>query len=170
LNLTIRLEGDDDLAAIRRVNQLAFGGIAEADLVDALRDGGYVEVSLVADVDGGMVGHILFSRITVTTEAGTIPALSLAPMAVLPNRQRQGIGKELVRAGLDVCREKGHDLVLVLGHPDFYQQFGFSPELVREIESPFGGGEAWMGLRLNAVESEPIRGKVVFSPPFGELG
>ncbi len=169
MNLTIRPERDDDLAAIRRVNQLAFGGEAEADLVDALRVGGYADVSLVADVDGRVVGHILFSRITVTTEAGTVPALSLAPMAVLPDRQRQGIGKELVRAGLTVCREKGHDLVLVLGHPNYYPSFGFSPKLAREIESPFGGGEAWMGLRLNATVSEPIRGTVVFSPPFGEL-
>lgn len=169
MNLTIRPEGDDDLAAIRRMNQLAFGGDAEADLVDALRTGGYVDVSLVADVDGRVVGHILFSRVTVLTEVGTVPALSLAPMAVLPDRQRQGIGKELVRAGLNVCREKGHDLVLVLGHPDFYQSFGFSSELAREIESPFGGGEAWMGLRLNAAASELIQGKVIFSPPFGEL-
>lgn len=170
MNLTIRPERDDDRAAIRRVNQLAFGGDAEADLIDALRDGGYVEVSLVAEFDGRVVGHILLSRITVTTEAGAMPALSLAPMAVLPDRQRQGIGKELVRAGLDVCREKGHDLVLVLGHPNYYQSFGFSPELAREIKSPFCGGEAWMALRLNAAASEPIRGNVVFSPPFGKLG
>src|SRR5690606_7453426 len=104
--LSIRPESPADLEAIRQVNRLAFGEDDEANLVDALRDGGFVRFSLVAEQDGQIVGHILFSDLPIITTSGTVPALALAPMAVLPEFQRQGIGSELVRRGLDVCREQ----------------------------------------------------------------
>ena len=140
MNVKIRHETPEDRQAIWTVNRSAFESDAEANLVDALRDGGYVEVSLVAEIDDEIVGHILFSRVAIITKVGTVEALSLAPMAVLPSRQRQGIGSRLVEAGLEACRDQGFKMVVVLGHPDFYPRFGFSAELARSLENPFGDG------------------------------
>jgi len=170
MSLVIRPETAKNRAAIWNVNQLAFEGDDEANLVDALRDGGFAEVSLVAEADSQVVGHILFSRVAIVTKVGTVDTLSLAPMAVLPSHQRQGIGSRLVEAGLQACRESGHKVVLVLGHPDFYRRFGFSAELAQRLESPFGGGEAWMALELVPEALEGIEGRVQFSPPFSALG
>lgn len=170
-----RPETNEDREAIRRVNQQAFGGDIEANLVDALRDGGFVEVSLVAVVNEEIVGHILFSRVTIVTDAGfakdteTLEALSLAPMAVLPSHQRQGVGTKLVEAGLKICREQNHKIVVVLGHPEFYSQFGFSAELAQRLDSPFGGGEAWMALELVPGALETVKGRVEYSSPFNQL-
>ena len=137
MNVVIRPETATDHEAIRHVNRLAFGQDGEARLVDALRDGGYVRVSLVAERAGQVVGHILFSDLPITTGAGTVAALALAPMAVLPELQRQGIGSALLRRGLEACRQQGHRVVLVLGHSHFYPRFGFSPKLAAHLESHF---------------------------------
>lgn len=168
MRTTIRPESPADLDAIRQVNCLAFGQDDETRLVDALRDGGFVRVSLVAEQDGQIVGHILFSDLPIITTSGTVPALALAPMAVLPEFQRQGIGSELVRRGLDVCREQGHRIVIVLGHPDFYPRFGFSSDLAQPLLSPFSG-EAWMALELVPGALEGVAGRVEYPPPFGVL-
>ena len=168
-SMLIRPETTADHEAIRQVNRLAFGQDAEARLVDALRDGGYVQASLVAEKDGQIVGHILFSELPIITEAGTIPALALAPMAVLPANQRQGIGSALVRRGLEICREQGHRTFIVLGHPDFYPRFGFSAKLAEPLSSPFGGGEAWTALELVPGSLEGVVGKVEYPPPFNEV-
>jgi putative acetyltransferase len=165
----IRPETASDLDAIRRVNRAAFDSDAEANLVDALRDGGYVEVSLVAEVDGEIVGHILFTRLPIVTKVGTVDALSLAPMAVLPSHQRQGIGSRLVEAGLQACREKGYKIVVVLGHTEFYPRFGFSADLARPLESPFGGGEAWTAMELVPGALAGVEGRVEYPPPFQDV-
>ncbi len=167
LQCAIRLESADDRDAIRRVNQAAFRGDDEANLVDALRDGGFVASSLVAEIDGHVVAHILFSNVKIVTNSGTVAALSLAPMAVLPGYQRRGIGTRLLSDGLTDCRNAGHEIVLVLGHPQFYQKFGFLPELAQPIASPFGGGVEWMALELQPCSLNGIAGRVEFSPPFG---
>ncbi len=169
MNATIRPEGIEDQQSIWHVNQTAFEGDAEAKLVDTLRDGGFVHVSLVAEVDGTVVGHILFSRVAIVTKVGTVDAQSLAPMAVLPSHQRQGIGTKLVELGLAACREQGHRIVVVLGHPEFYPRFRFSAELAKQIESPFGGGEAWMALELSQESLGRIEGRIQYSPPFMAL-
>jgi putative acetyltransferase len=127
--LVIRPERAGDLDAIRAVNRSAFGQDDEARLVDALRSSpAFVpELSLVAEIDGVVCGHILFSRIGVRSEAGVVPALALAPMAVDPERQRRGIGSALVRHGLEDARRLGHRVVIVVGHPEYYPRFGFQP-------------------------------------------
>src|SRR5262245_58243323 len=116
----IRRETAADLHSIRHVNRLAFGQDAEARLVDALRDGGYVRLSLVAEEAGQIVGHVLFSDLPILSDTGTVSALALAPLAVLPEFQNQGIGSALARRGLEVCKDQGHRIVVVLGHPAFY--------------------------------------------------
>ena len=166
MSLEIRPETDQDRQAVWNVNRAAFGADAEAKLVDALRDGGYVEVALVAEIDGEVVGHILFSRLPIITKAETVDALSLAPMAVLPGHQRQGVGSKLVEVGLEACREKRHKIVLVLGHAEFYPRFGFSADLAQPLESPFGGGEAWMAMELVPGALMGVEGRVEYPPPF----
>src|SRR5204863_6721845 len=103
-------ETPDGAEAVRRVDRLACGGEDEARLVGALRTGGHSRVSLVAEGGGVVVGHTLFSEVPILTDGGTVPALSLAPMAVLPEFQRRGVGSALVREGLEVCRA-GHRIV-----------------------------------------------------------
>jgi putative acetyltransferase len=125
--LCVRAERPADLAAIHEVHELAFGCADEADLVDALRAGGKATLSLVAVEDDRVVGHILFSPVTIECADRAFPALGLAPLAVLPERQRRGIGSQLVEAGLLECRNAGYDCVVVLGHPTYYPRFGFVP-------------------------------------------
>jgi putative acetyltransferase len=161
----IRPETAADLEAIRHVNRLAFGRDDEAGLVDALRGGGFARLSLIAEVGHRVVGHILFSDLPITSVSGTISALALAPLTVLPEHQRQGIGSALVRHGLDVCRKQGHKIVVVLGHPHFYPRFGFSSELAKSLEAPFSG-EAWMALELAPGALDGMVGSVQYPPPF----
>lgn len=125
--IVVREEQAGDVAAIRVVHERAFPQHAEADLVDTLRANGAVTLSLVAVLDDAVVGHILFSPATIEGEHGVAPAVGLAPMAVLPEHQRQGIGSALVAAGLAQLRASEHGLVIVLGHPEYYPRFGFEP-------------------------------------------
>ena len=143
----VRAEDDADFGAIRTVNREAFGTVAEADLVDALRANGDAALSLVAESDSGVVGHVLFSDLPVRTSARDVAALALAPMSVLPRWQRRGVGSALVRAGLDRCREAGFEAVVVLGHPTYYPRFGFSARLAAPLQAPFSG-PAFMALEL----------------------
>lgn len=166
--ITIRAETPHDIDAIRNVNRLAFGQDDEAGLVDALRDGGYVRFSLVVEVNGRVAGHILFSDLRIVAGGGTVSALSLAPMAVLPEFQHLGIGSELTRRGLEVCREYGHTIVIVLGHPHFYPRFGFSHTLTAKLESPFSAGEAFMAAELVSGALDGVAGRVEYPPPFGQ--
>lgn len=167
--MLIHTEAPTDPKAIRGVIRLAFGRDDEALLADALRDGGYVRISLVAEVDRLIVGHILFTDLPIVSETVTFPALALAPMAVLPEYQRQGIGSKLLRHGLDLCREQGHRIVVVLGHPNFYRRFGFSSELARQLDSPFSGRASFMAKELVEGSLSGVSGRVQYPPPFGSL-
>jgi len=125
--IQIRPEQPDDIAAVHAINAEAFNRMAEADLVDALRANNNLTLSLVAEVDGQIVGHIAFSPATITSPNGNWTALALGPLAVLPSHQRTGIGSALVRAGLAACLEMGHEIVFLLGHATYYPRFGFAP-------------------------------------------
>lgn len=127
MTVDVRAERPADLDAVRRVNDAAFGRDAEGRLVDALRASASPVVSLVACEGDEVVGHILFTPVTITDPDVPWTAMGLGPMAVRPDRQRGGVGSALVRAGLEACRALGHDVVVVLGHPEYYPRFGFTP-------------------------------------------
>ncbi|QDU22002.1 GNAT family N-acetyltransferase [Urbifossiella limnaea] len=162
----IRDETPADEPAVRAVVRAAFGRGDEADLVDSLRSGGYVRAAFVAELDGEVVGYVLFTRLPVESATGVIEALALAPMAVAPGRQRQGVGADLLRAALDACRGRGHRAVVVLGHADYYPRFGFSAALAERLRSPFPGPH-FMALELVPGALAGFEGQVFYAPPFG---
>lgn len=166
---SIRSEEPRDRQAVRKLNEAAFGGPAEANLVEALHRDGAAVVALVAERDGEVVGHILFSPVSV--EPATPRRLvGLAPMAVAPEFQRQGIGLLLVRAGLDRCRSAGAEAVVVLGHADYYPRFGFRPAddfgLRCEYDVP---PEVFMALELEPDALRDVSGLVEYHHAFSEV-
>ncbi len=167
--VTIRAETAEDIPAVRRVNELAFGQPDEADLVDALRAAARLHVSLVAVSHGQVVGHIFFSPVTLEAEAVAPTIFGLAPMAVLPERQNQGIGSRLVREGMRECQRLGCDVVVVVGHPEYYPRFGFIPASRRGLRCEYPvPDEVFMvaELRPNALSGP---GLVRYRPEFGSV-
>src|SRR5512147_2808371 len=125
MNITVRLEEPVDEAGVRETNEEAFGTPLEAGLVDALR-GSPGSISLVATTDNRVVGHILFTPVTIEP-AANVRLAGLAPMSVRPIYQRQGVGGQLIHAGLEECRQQGFAAVVLVGHPEYYPRFGFLP-------------------------------------------
>lgn len=162
---TTRVETDADTTAVREIHLAAFDTAAEADLVDALRaEAGWVPgLSLVStDVDGTPVGHALLTRCHI----GDVPALCLAPCAVLPRLHRTGAGSAAITAALDAARARGERFVVVLGHPAYYPRFGFERAsahgITLSVEVP---DEALMALSL---DGGPLpAGQVRYAAPFG---
>lgn len=170
--VTVRPERAKDYEAIHEVNKLAFGGEEEALLIQRLRKSTSFlpELSLVAVKSGRVVGHILFSPIIIETQSEAVPALSLAPMAVLPEFQNQGIGSELVRQGLRESKRLGHDIVVVVGHPGYYPRFGFTPARAKGLEAPFSvPDEAFMVLELSPGALKGKKGTLKYPPAFDEV-
>lgn len=146
--MNIRAETSEDHAAIDAVNRAAFESGEEADLVVALRQQADPCISLVAETDGEVIGHIMFSPATLSADA-EIRVMGLGPMAVTPQRQREGIGSALVRAGLEACRQLGYEAVFVLGHAQFYPRFGFQPASGYDISSTYDvPDDVFMALEL----------------------
>ena len=134
--MLIRSEVERDGAAVYALNASAFGGPAEAALVDLLRVQAQPLISLVAEDGGSVVGHIMFSPVELSGHP-ELRLMGLAPMAVAASHQRRGIGTALVRAGLEQCRDLDVDAVFVLGHPGYYPRFGFSPAAALGIRSDY---------------------------------
>ena len=163
--LSFARETDDDIATIRAVVTAAFGQTNEAKLVDAIRNSpNFIsELSMVAAEDGDVLGHILFSPIVIAAQGQAVPALALAPLAVTPTRQRQGIGSQLVEAGLSKCRELGHGIVVVLGHSHYYPRFGFQRASRFGIHAPFPvPDEVFMVLELKPSALMGVSGTVQY--------
>jgi len=163
----IRPETEDDYPGVRRVNELAFDRTNEADLVEALRQAANPQISLVAVLDDQIVGHIFFSPVTVESGSGAFTAIGLAPMAVTPEYQRRGIGSRLIHEGLEACHTLGHNLVFVVGHPEYYPRFGFKPAAQLgfscEYEVP---DEAFMVVELMPGAADGQTGMVRYLPQF----
>ena len=161
----VRAETPADFAAIRAVNVEAFGQTEEANLVEQLRDDDELVASLVAERGGCVVGHVVFSRLRITAVDRVVSAAALAPVAVRPPFQRQGVGSMLIRAGLRRCGGLGIEAVVVLGHPAYYPRFGFSAALAGVLRAPFSGS-AFMALNLvpNALDGG---GSVHYTAAFG---
>ena len=165
----IRREGPGDIPGVRSLNEKAFGQPDEAALVDTLRENGRASISLVAVSGERVVGHILFSPMTLE-EGGETKALGLAPMAVMPELQRRGIGSRLVEAGLEDCRNMGYVAVFVLGHAGYYPRFGFVPASRFGIRCAYDApDEAFMALELSPGALKSVRGRVLYAPEFDGL-
>jgi putative acetyltransferase len=167
--MQIRAEEDKDRAAIHDLNEAAFETAAEADLVDALREEARPIVSLVAEDDKQILGHIMFSPVALTGHP-EIRVMGLGPMAVAPKYQRKGIGSELVRAGLLACAQLGFGAVVVLGHPHYYPRFGFSASSRFGIECEYEVPEdAFMVLELIPGYLKEISGTIKYHEVFSRF-
>ena len=168
--MKIRDERPGDEPAIFAVNEAAFRQPDEARLVDALRSAGAIVVSLVAEIDGELVGHILFSEVTLEPPRPVADMVGLAPVAVAPGRQGGGIGGALIEEGLRRCGKLGYGATVLLGHPSYYPRFGFLPAhrfgLSCEFPSP---PEAFMAIELapGGLEGEPAL--VRYHPAFSAV-
>lgn len=168
--IEIRNETSDDRPAVRELNEWAFGRPNEATLVEMLRLANKALVSLVALDQGRVVGHILFSPVTVALASENFSGVGLGPMSVLPEVQNKGIGSRLVREGLEACRRKGYDAVVVLGHTKFYPRFGFSKAKDYGLDNEYNALDAFMVIELKGGVLEGINGLVRYAPEFRDAG
>ena len=160
MEFIIREERARDVEQVRFLLQAAFPTDAESKLVDALRENGKAIISLVAERAEEVLGHILFSPVT-TSPSGEAKGIGLAPVAVLPGVQSQGIGSQLILTGLQLCQELGFDYCVVLGSPEYYHRFGFETASNHGLENEYGAGEEFMVLRFT--ESRRIGPGAIFA-------
>jgi len=163
----VREEWAGDAEAIRSVHLAAFPTANEADLVDQLRRDGDIAVSLVAVEDGAVVGHVLFSRMFVEADRREFDGLGLGPIAVLPDRQRSGIGSALIEAGVERAQSAGAQIIFVLGEPDYYGRFGFDAGVAAPFASPYAG--PYLQARLLDGLRPPCSGRADYAPAFAGL-
>lgn len=176
-NITIRPEEIVDYSEIAKVNNLAFGQENEAKLIEKIRKSDreanrrchfIPELSLVAELNNKIVGHILFSYIDLVNKK-TTQVLALAPVAVLPEYQNQGIGSALIKIGLDIAKETTAPMVVVLGDPKFYTRFGFKPAIDYDIQSPFDVPDEYFMVKFLAIDNLGYQGKIKYPPTFQDL-
>lgn len=173
MNTIVRKETPDDRAAVFNINKHAFPTDAEARLVDALRANEAAfdpELSLVACADEQVIGHILFTRIRIENEQQVFESLALAPMAVLPDFQKSGIGSKLVEKGLETAKAAGYSSVIVLGHEHYYPKFGFQPASQWNIFPSFEVPDnVFMALELTPNGLSGVSGTVNYSEEFSAV-
>ena len=162
----IRPERSEDVEAIDAVHTAGFPTAAEARLVRLLREAGRLTVSLVAEVDGAVVGHVAFSPVATATGA---EGSGLAPIAVVPSHRRRGIAARLVETGLSASRSTGFGWAVVLGEPAYYGRFGFRPAGGFGLSDEYGGGDAFQAMELIPGALPIGAGLVRYAPEFGSL-
>jgi putative acetyltransferase len=166
LVIDIRVEQPEDEAAIRDVNRRAFGADQECRIVDALRANGAVLLSLVAMLNGEVVGHILYSPASI----GELTGAALGPMGVVPEHQRQGIGTRLVEAGIERLRTAGCPFIVVVGHAHYYPRFGFGPAADYGITCEWNvPDDVFMILMLDPLRMAGISGLAQYRPEFSSV-
>jgi putative acetyltransferase len=165
--LLIRPEKPEDIPLIYSVHEKTFKRDAEAKLADKLRHACADHLSLVADENGTIAGHIMFTPVLIKN-GKELQGMGLAPMAVLPSRQRCGIGTLLVKSGLQILQDKGCPFVIVLGHPDYYPRFGFQPASRFNVKSQWEEvpDEAFMILVLDDKALQNVAGIAMFRNEF----
>ena len=168
MQIEIRNEEEKHFDAVRDIMRAAFPTEAESKLMDVLRANGKSVISLVAVSDEKVLGHILFSPVS-TTPPGEARGLGLAPVAVHPEVQSQGIGSQLIREGLRVCKEMGFDYCVVLGGPKYYRRFGFEKASLHGLQNEYGVDEELMVIRFeNGSPLTLTPGALVkYAPEFG---
>ena len=168
--MNIRKEKDSDKEIIWKVNAEAFETEAEANLVNALRDSGIPFISLVAEEDEEIVGHILFTPVELIGDDSGLKLMGLAPMAVLPKFQKKGIGSQLVKTGKEKCSTQGYDAIIVLGHPEYYPKFDFIPSVKYGIKSEYNvPDETFMLLELKEGLLKDKNGVIKYHSAFGSV-
>ncbi len=168
MNIIIRKEEKKDYDDIFKVNKLAFGQDEESNLVSKIRSGkNFIpDLSIVAEINNRIVGHILFSKIEILGSS-VFNTLALAPMAVTPEFQRQGIGSKLVKKGMEKAKELGFDSIIVLGHKDYYPKFGFVEASRWKIKCPYEvPDEVFMAIELTEKSLESKAGTVKYPDEF----
>lgn len=169
--IVIRPEMDTDIPGIYTTNRKAFPRPAEAELVDLLRAHGKATLSIVAETEAGqVVGHVLFSPVTIENAPEKIRALGLGPLAVAPEHQRQGIGFQLVKAGLTECQLSGYDLVVLLGDPRYYGRFGFQRASAFGLTNEYGEDEPFQVCELRFGALQEVSGLVRYAGEFADSG
>jgi putative acetyltransferase len=158
----VRTESPDDRSAVREVVVEAFGGAQESELIEDLRRNGSLAVSLVAEIDGRVCGHVALSHLKSPSRT-----LALAPLAVANTSRRQGVGAALIRRAIDIAKLEGSEMILVLGDPAYYRRFGFTAEAAAPFPSPYAGAH-FMALKLADVEIAAA--PVIYDDAFDRLG
>ncbi|QDU34657.1 Acetyltransferase (GNAT) family protein [Poriferisphaera corsica] len=168
--MQIRLETTKDEAEIFMLNQAAFSSTSESLLINRLRQKHKLSISLVVEVGGRVVGHIAFSPVTIIRGKQTLAhGIGLAPVAVLPDLQKQGIGSALIYEGIRICTEKKAGFIVVLGDPNYYNRFGFMPASKYRLSDTFGGGDAFQILTLDPATLPDLGGTVHYVSEFDDL-
>ena len=172
MKIEIRHETTQDYLGIKTVNDLAFGQVNEGLLIEKLRlNSDFIDkLSIIAEFDNRIVGHILFFPIKVHGDLNDYDSLALAPVSVFPDLQKKGIGGQLIVKGLEIAKGLGFKSVIVLGHKDYYPRFGFVPASKWKIKSPFNSpDEAFMAIELVKDGLNDVSGIVEYPKEFEEV-
>ncbi|MBU1170890.1 MAG: N-acetyltransferase [Proteobacteria bacterium] len=165
-----RAEKPEDISRIYQINIETFSTDAEANLVDMLREHKVPLISWVAEDKGELIGHILFSPVTLVGQMSRISMAGLGPMAVRPSHQKKGVGTMLVEAGLKQCLKEGYSAVVVLGYPEYYPRFGFVPSVAYGIDSTYDvPPEVFMVKELKKGALKGIQGTVSYHGLFNDV-
>jgi putative acetyltransferase len=167
--IKVREERPEDIEAIRVINQDAFGQSQEGQIVDALRANAAVLLSMVAALDGCVIGHILYSPVFIDSGGKKVIGAGLGPMAVLPRYQRQGVGRKLIESGNNRLRQAGCPFIVVLGHPDYYPRFGFKPASAYGIRCEWDvPDDVFMAIIMDHLKMEGVSGLAKYRREFAE--